>query len=77
VKKSDAPNASFDEVASGTPPGEKPVVGDADAVQKTTWIVGKGTNPNDADLEAERAPERTPQGGPAKPMPRGTHGEGG
>jgi hypothetical protein len=69
VEKSSAPNNNFEEGARTS--------GDADAVQKTTWVVGKGTNPNDADHEAELAPERTPQGGPAKPMPRGTQGEGG
>jgi hypothetical protein len=74
VKKSDAPNASFDEVARGTPPGEKPVVGDADAVQKTTWVVGKGTNPDDADLAAEKTRGRTPSGEATKPPPRGTDG---
>ena len=51
MRKSNAPNESFDDESPGTPPGERPVVGDADDVQSTTYVVGKGT-----DDRAERSP---------------------
>ena len=75
MEKSSAPGSSFGE-SDATPDaaGGPPVVGDADAVQKTTWVVGKGTNPNDRDDVAERTPGLTPSGEATRPMPRGTDG---
>ena len=45
MQKSTAPNASFDSDApGGAADANPPVAGDADAVEKTTYVVGKGTD---------------------------------
>jgi hypothetical protein len=46
-KSSDGSN-NFDEARQGSPRGE-PVIGDADDVQKTTYVVGQGTDPGAPD----------------------------
>ena len=75
MEKSSSPGNSFDETAASGTPNAPPVVGDADAVQKTTWVVGKGTDPDAADPENERTPGRTPSGAPPQPASRrGTDG---
>ena len=59
MQKSTDPNASFDEVPPEAPNGS-PVAGDADAVEKTGYVVGKGTDdraersPNAADPKVDR-----------------------
>jgi hypothetical protein len=47
-KSSDGGN-NFEEAASGSPRTGKPVIGDADNVQKTTYVVGQGTDPGAPD----------------------------
>jgi len=47
-KSSDGGN-NFDEAAQGSSRTGKPVIGDADNVQKTTWVVGQGTDPGAPD----------------------------
>ncbi len=74
MQKSSAPGSSFPETTPDAP-GGPPLGGGADNVQKTTWVVGKGTNPNDRDERAEETPGETPNAGEARPMPRGTDGE--
>jgi hypothetical protein len=46
-KSSDSGN-NFDEARRGSPEGT-PVIGDADDVQKTTYVVGQGTDPRAPD----------------------------
>ena len=75
MEKSSSPGNSFDETAASGTPNAPPVVGDADAVQKTTWVVGHGTDPADRRPEDEETPGRTPSGAPPyPPPPRGTDG---
>ena len=50
MQKSTDPNAAFGQAPPEAPNGS-PVAGDADAVEKTTYTVGKGT-----DDRAQRAP---------------------
>jgi hypothetical protein len=59
-KSSDGSN-SFDEARSGSPRTGEPVVGNADDVQKTTGVVGQGTDPNAPDPRDVAA--RVPAGG--------------
>jgi hypothetical protein len=77
MERSSSPGNSFEEAAqsAGGTPDAAPVVGDADAVQKTTWVVGHGTDPADTRPEDEAEHGRTPSGAPpyASP-PRGTDG---
>ena len=47
-KSSDGGN-NFDEARSGASRTGEPVIGDADNVQKTTWVVGQGTDPSAPD----------------------------
>jgi hypothetical protein len=78
MQKSTAPNASFDDANPPDGSRQQPVVGDADAVQKTTWVVGKGTDdradriapldPDEGKQGEVNAEERTP------PPRRGTSG---
>jgi hypothetical protein len=58
-KSSDGGN-NFDE-ARASSPGPEPVVGDADDVPKTTYVVGQGTDPTAPDPEYAAA--RVPAGG--------------
>ena len=55
MQKSSSPGNSFDEVPNA--PNGTPVAGDADAVEKTTFTVGKGT-----DDRAQRAPDAADPG---------------
>ena len=80
MQKSSAPNASFDSDApGGAADAAPPVAGDADAVEKTTYVVGKGTDDradrldpteradgNERDGQVEDASHREP------PTRRGT-----
>jgi hypothetical protein len=59
-KSSDGSN-SFDEARSGSPRTGEPVIGDADNVQKTTGVVGRGTDPDAPDPAVASA--RVPAGG--------------
>lgn len=52
-KSSDGSN-SFDEAMAGNPRTPEPVVGDADNVQKTTYVVGRGTDPDAPDPTTAR-----------------------
>jgi hypothetical protein len=81
MQKSTAPNASFDaDAPGGAADASPPVVGDADAVEKTTYVVGKGTDDratrldpaadNDRDGRVENETGRAPS------APRGTTGGG-
>ena len=75
MQKSSSPGNSFDETAASGTPDTGPVVGDADAVQKTTWVVGKGTDPGASLPVDEATPGRTPSGAPPQPASRrGTDG---
>ena len=68
MEKSSAPGNSFDETAAGG-------AGDADAVQKTGYVVGHGTDPADRRPEDEQERGRTPSGAPPySTPPRGTDG---
>jgi len=58
-KSSDGGN-NFDEARAGSPRTGEPVIGDADNVQKTTWVVGQGTNPDAPDPRSVAA--RVPTG---------------
>jgi len=74
MKKSSAPNASFDTDAPGAPgagTGE-PVLGDADAVQGTTYVVGKGTDERNEQRPAKRSEEEPTQPPRVQPPRRGT-----
>ena len=59
-KSSDGSN-NFDEARTGSPRTGEPVIGDADNVQKTTWVVGRGTDPDAPDPAGPAA--RVPAGG--------------
>jgi hypothetical protein len=67
MQKSTSPNNSFDEGPSAEPRTGVPQAGDADAVEKTTYTVGAGTDdrarrppaPDDED-NATTAPDRIP-----------------
>ena len=75
MEKSTSPGNSFDETApSGSPNG--PATGaDADDVQKTTYVTGKGTNPNAVEPAEGRPSGHTPNGAPPPPgLGRGTDG---
>lgn len=74
MQKSSDPNNSFDAVEGTPPAGGPPPVGGADAVQKTTWVVGEGTDPDKlgaadaADAaDAGRAPGGDAAGSVARP----------
>jgi hypothetical protein len=58
-KSSDGSN-NFDEAAAGNPRSREPVIGDADDVQKTTYVVGQSTDPNAPDPRNVEA--RVPSG---------------
>ena len=47
-KSSDGSN-SFEEARGGSARSGEHTVGDADNVQKTTWVVGQGTDPSAPD----------------------------
>ena len=55
MQKSNSPGASFDEVPNA--PDGTPTVGDADAVEKTTYTVGKGTDDRAERLPAAAVPD--------------------
>ena len=59
-KSSDGSN-SFDEARAGSPRTGEPVIGDADNVQKTSYVVGQGTDPGAPDPRNVAA--RVPSGG--------------
>jgi hypothetical protein len=59
-KSSDGSN-SFDEARSGASRSGEPTIGDADNVQKTTWVTGQGTDPSAPDPTHVTA--RVPSGG--------------
>ena len=59
-KSSDGGN-NFDEARTGSPRAGEPVIGDADNVQKTSYVVGHGTNPDAPDPANVAA--RVPTGG--------------
>jgi hypothetical protein len=75
MERSSSPGNSFEETAASGAPDSPPVVGDADAVQKTTYVVGHGTDAGDRRPAEEAAPERTASGVPPYDAPRrGTGG---
>ena len=77
MQKSSSPGNSFDETAASQSgkPNTPPLIGDADDVQKTTYVVGKGTDPNAMEPEEGRPSGHTPNGAPPPPgLGRGTDG---
>lgn len=58
-ERSDAPNASFEsDVPGGVADASPPVAGDADAVESTTYVVGKGTDDRATRLDPLDSPDR-------------------
>ena len=74
MERSSSPGNSFEETAASEAgkPDAPPIVGDADAVQKTTYVVGRGTDPSANQPVDEAAPGRTPSG--ADPLPASRRG---
>jgi hypothetical protein len=62
MQKSTDGGNSFDEAGTGNPRTGQPVIGDADNVQKTTWVVGEGTNPDNPDPPIATAKVRPGEG---------------
>jgi len=81
MQKSSAPNASFDSDApGGASDASPPLAGDADAVEKTTYVVGKGTDDRatrlDPAVDDDRDGEVENESGRGAPPRRGTTGGG-
>ena len=65
MQKSTDGSNNFDEARAGSPRSE-PVVGDADNVQKTSYVTGQGTDPDASAAHGPAATGRT--GGGMNPI---------
>ncbi len=66
MQKSSSGDNNFDEARAGQPRTEQPVIGDADNVQKTSYVVGRGTDPGAAGPDGHHPGGDGPRRGAAE-----------